>query len=174
MAKREVIEVKVSERVLWIGAEAYPLRNIARATTIKIEPRRAWAAGRFLKSLLVLAILVVAAVAGIEASDLSSSDKQEAMRGVTIASLVLLAIFILQLISVLTTKTYYALVIETSGTPRTLLASTDSQEVHQLVHQIMAAIDNPLASFTKTIINYRHVGDNVNVGGNRNVGKVGT
>jgi hypothetical protein len=34
MARREVIDVKVVRRVLWVGAEAYPLRNIARATTI--------------------------------------------------------------------------------------------------------------------------------------------
>lgn len=49
-ARRKVIKVEVSKRVLRIGAEACPLQNIARATTIRITPPRARAVGRFVKS----------------------------------------------------------------------------------------------------------------------------
>lgn len=62
-ARRKVIKVEVGKRALWIGAEAYPLQNIARATTIKIKPQRAEAVGRFVKSLLVTGLLAVAALA---------------------------------------------------------------------------------------------------------------
>jgi hypothetical protein len=39
--KREVIEVSVNRRVLWIGSAAYLLHNIARAQTIELVRNRA-------------------------------------------------------------------------------------------------------------------------------------
>jgi hypothetical protein len=42
--KRELIDVAVSRQVLWVGSEAYPLQNIARAQTLRLVPNRraAW------------------------------------------------------------------------------------------------------------------------------------
>jgi hypothetical protein len=40
--KSEVIEVKVEREVLWVGTDAYPLPNIARARTVRLTPNRAW------------------------------------------------------------------------------------------------------------------------------------
>ncbi|KUL42194.1 hypothetical protein ADL12_10085 [Streptomyces regalis] len=59
--KRKVISVRVSRRILWIGAEVYPLNNIARAQVIKIVPARAAAVGRFLSQVLLCAVIWVAA-----------------------------------------------------------------------------------------------------------------
>jgi len=174
MARREVIDVQVSRRVLWVGAEAYPLHNIARATTIRIEPDRMAAVGRFLKSLLILGILTVAAVAVIGRADLPSGTRQDAMRGATVFAVVMVAVFVAQLLRVLLTRTYYALVIETSGTPRAVLVSTSAREVGGLVLQIMDAISNPHAQFRTQIVNYNstHIGDRINqIGGIGNVGK---
>ncbi|WP_406445065.1 DUF6232 family protein [Streptomyces sp. NBC_01613] len=174
MAKSEVIDVRVSRRVLWVGAEAYPLHNIARATTIRIEPDRMAAVGRFLKSLLILAILTVAAVAVIGRVDWPSGSGQDALRGVVVFAVVMVAVFAAQLLKVLMTRTYYALVIETSGTPRAVLVSTDAREVGGLVLGIMDAISNPHAEFRTQIITYNstHIGDKINqIGGIGNVGK---
>jgi hypothetical protein len=38
--EHEVIDVRVSRRVLWVGAEAYPLQNIARVKMITLVPNR--------------------------------------------------------------------------------------------------------------------------------------
>ena len=110
-ARRKVIKVEVSKRALWIGAEAYPLQNIARVTTIKIKPQWAKAVGRFVKSLLVTGLLAVAALAVAQSGEVSSSDRELITRGTGVTAAVLVAAFLLQLIVVLLTRTYYALVI---------------------------------------------------------------
>ncbi|MFG2979629.1 DUF6232 family protein [Streptomyces sp. NPDC048258] len=170
MARREVIQVRVSKRVLWIGGEAYPLQNIARATTWRIDPERGRAVGQFIKSMLTLGILTVIAFAALQ-----GVAGDQLMNGVTFAALALAAFFLYRLISVLTTRTYYALVIETSGTPRTLLASADQQEVQQLVLDIMEAIDDPHADFSRPINTYNigQIGDNYHASGRGGVGRIG-
>jgi hypothetical protein len=174
MARREVIDVRVSRRVLWVGAEAYPLRNIARATTIRIDPDRMAAVGRFLRSLLILTILTIAAVAVINRVDWPSDSRQDALRGVVVFDTLMVVGFAVQLLRVLLRRTYYALVVETSGRPRTVLVGTDAGEVGGLVHRIMDAISNPYAEFRQQIVNYNstHIGDKINqIGGVGNVGK---
>lgn len=89
---------------------------------------------------------------------------------------VLGAAFLLQLILVLITKTYYALVIETSGNPRTLLASVDRNEVHELVRDIMRAIDDPaFPGFVKQMTTYNigSMRDFYNASGAGSVGRMG-
>ncbi len=173
MAKREVINVRVSRRILWVGAEAYPLHNIARATTVRIRPRRMDALGQFLGYGLILVI-----VSGVILSAASHGELADADAGV-VSDLVLLLdcvlgfVLVARLVSVLVTPVYHALVIETAGTPYTALVSTDKSVVSRLVFQIMDAIDNPEAEFQIQVENY-HIGDKINmVGGNNNVGKQG-
>ena len=36
------VEVRISRRVLWVGSEAYPLQNIARAQAVRVTPRSRW------------------------------------------------------------------------------------------------------------------------------------
>ncbi|MEU2230119.1 DUF6232 family protein [Streptomyces vietnamensis] len=174
MARRKVTVVELSKRVLWVGAEAYPLNNIARATTVRIEPERAKAVGRFLQSTVVLAVLVAGALLVLRKAELSGSDREQYEQGVMITAYVLAGLFLLKLLSVLLTRTYYALVIETAGPPRTALVTTDRELVQSLVRKIMAAIDNPQAYFKQSVTNYYgQVGDNFKVFGSGNTGKVG-
>jgi hypothetical protein len=46
--KRKMIAVSIQQGILWVGAEAYPLRNIARAATKELTPNRGAAVRRFL------------------------------------------------------------------------------------------------------------------------------
>ncbi|MFF8379027.1 DUF6232 family protein [Streptomyces sp. NPDC015661] len=177
MARRKVIRVEVSKRVLWIGAEAYPLQNIARATTMKFKPQRARAVGRFLKSLLVTGLLAVAALAVAQSGEVSGSDQELITQGVTVTATVLVAAFLVRLILALVAKTYYALVIETSGNPLTLLSSVDREEVHQLVREIMRAIEDPaFTGFTKQMVTYNigSMRDFYNASGPGSVGRMGS
>ncbi|MEV6326792.1 DUF6232 family protein [Streptomyces sp. NPDC051909] len=155
MARRKVIRVEVSKRVLWIGGEAYPLQNIARATTIRIKPPRARAVGRFVKYVLITGLLAAVALTVAQSGEVSGSDRELITQGTAVTAGVLVAGFLLQLIGVLVTRTYYGLVIETSGNPRTLLASVDRQEVHALVRDIMRAIDDPeFPGFVRQMVTY--------------------
>lgn len=163
MAKSVVTDVVVSRRVLWIGAEAYPLNNIARATTVSVDPARGQAIARFLKSAVTVIVLTFVLLVVLP------SDYQD---GAVVVALVLLGLLVAQLGGVILSKTYYALVIETAGTPNTALVTTDRDLAHDLVRMIMEAIDNPQANFHQQVNNYiGQVGDNFSVSGTGNVGK---
>jgi molybdopterin converting factor small subunit len=172
----EAIEVRISRQVLWVGAEAYPLRNIARAQTITLVPDRWRACRRYLTAVVFWVLLGVAAVAAIKvASRLNggqgSNPLHAAAVGALVLALALFAVSTIRLIRVLSARTYYALVIETAGTPRRALVSTDGNLVRELVRQIMKAIDDPQAEFRQTVINH-HYGDKIYQNGDFNVGKV--
>ncbi|ROQ95857.1 hypothetical protein EDE04_2310 [Streptomyces sp. 2132.2] len=165
MARSVVTDVVVSRRVLWIGAEAYPLNNIARATTVKVDPPRRQAIARFVKSFVTVVVLAFLALVVLP------NGYQDAAG---LLAVVAIALLVVQLGGVILDKTYYALVIETAGTPNTALVTNDLALVHDLVRVIMEAIDNPQASFHQQVTNYiGQVGDNFKVFGSGNVGKVG-
>jgi hypothetical protein len=161
--KRELIDVAVSRQVLWVGAEAYPLQNIARAQTLRLMPNRAAAWRRFFKALVLETVLGVAATVALRlAPRLNSLQAYNAVHTLTVGALVLVVVLVVistvRLITVLSRGTYYALVIETAGTPHKTLVSTDGNLIRELVRQIMKAIDDPQTE-------YRQSGD-------FNVGKV--
>ncbi|MEV6576550.1 DUF6232 family protein [Streptomyces sp. NPDC051582] len=165
MAKSVVTDVAVSRRVLWIGAEAYPLSNIARATTVRVDPLRGRAIARFVKSFLTVVVLAFIALVVLP------NGYQDAA---AVVALVVIGLLVVQLGGVILAKTYYALVIETAGTPNTALVTNDLELVQDLVRVIMEAIDNPQASFHQQVTNYiGQIGDNFQVFGRDNVGKVG-
>jgi len=176
MAKSQAIEVRISRRVLWVGAEAYPLRNIARAQTITLVPDRRTAWRRYLTAVVFWALLGVAAVAAMKLAarldaEQGSNTLHAAAAGALVLALALFAVSTIRLIRVLSARTYYALVIETAGTPRRALVSTDGNLVSELVRQIMKAIDDPQAEFRQLVMNY-HYGDKIYQHGDFNVGKV--
>lgn len=63
-----VIGVKVENQVLWVGREAYPVRNIARARVVRLTIRRAAAFGRFLGFALLWLVLGMGATLGLRAA----------------------------------------------------------------------------------------------------------
>jgi len=105
--KREVIDIRVSQRILWVGAEAYPLHNIARAQTIKLVPKR----GQAFKALALWVFLGVAAVGVGELLGLAS------LAVAVVVVLVFIVVSTIRLVVALSTPTFYVLIIETAGTP---------------------------------------------------------
>ncbi len=87
------------------------------------------------------------------------------------ALLALVIISTLRLIAALRkpTRKYYSLVVETAGTPRTALVSTDEVLVGHLVTTITSAIDDHAVAFDQTIINFS--GDSISQYGDHNVGR---
>jgi hypothetical protein len=168
--KSEVINVRISRRVLWIGGDAYPLQNIARAQTLQVTPPRETPIREYIKSVagwvfLGIGVTIVLNIASMHASTLVGL--------LWLAILAALVVRTFKLISALRNRkqTYYALVIETAGTPNTALVSPDSGVVFELVQEIMAAIDNPQAEYSQQVTNV-HLGDKITQFGNDNVGKI--
>lgn len=157
------VNVRISKRVLWVGSEAYPLQNIARAQAVKVTPKSPWTGkSRAVGGCLgFIAFWIVVALGA-------------AMHSVG-AVLFVAAVIVVVIIVVLAQRKkqpYYALIIETSGNPRRALVSTDRAKVNKLVQEIMDAIDDPKAEF-QTVVQHVQYGDNFMQVGDRNVGKVG-
>jgi uncharacterized protein DUF6232 len=171
--------VRVSQRILWIGAEAYPLHNIARAQTIKIVRNRGAVFRRYVGLVVLWGFLGVAATAassyygsrGASVHVGGSSLTSAHVRSIIVAVMAgLIAISTIWMIIAMFTPARYALVIETSGSPRTALVTTDEHVVTDLVHRIMYAINNPQAEF-RVLVKDLHIGDKINQFGSQSVGK---
>ncbi|WP_330348793.1 DUF6232 family protein [Streptomyces sp. NBC_00582] len=152
-----MVQVRVNEGVLWVEGEAYPLRNISHVgqRVLEVDRRAAWKTfiqrsliwlfvGGFLASFGVAAMLIWLAVHGF---------------------------LIWQLVKVLNRPTLYGLVLNTSGTQRDAVWSTERDEITFLVGEITKAIGHP--DIAQITYNVQHAvqGDIINQYGDHNVGK---
>src|SRR5947208_1333284 len=63
------LDLRVSKRILWIGAAVYPLQNIARVYTFVLRPKRKEAVLRFLRyTAVTLVVGFLAMLPGLLAS----------------------------------------------------------------------------------------------------------
>jgi hypothetical protein len=180
----ERIQVEVTRRILHIGSAAYPLQNIARVQSQALEFARWPAIRSFLKAAVIWIVLGAAATAAIKfAADRQAGSITPANQGhyVAIAWAVAVALLAVSAILLLvrlrpTWRRYYALVIDTAGSARAALVNPNRMVISDLVAKVTKAIENPddpAAGFPPlTINNYSHIGDNVNVSGTGNTGKV--
>ncbi|MFJ7211691.1 DUF6232 family protein [Amycolatopsis sp. NPDC098790] len=156
-----VIGVKVENQVLWVGREAYPVRNIARARVVRLTIRRAAAFGRFLGFTLLWLVLGMGATLGLRAARSQGVHLDKSLgQVVVIVTAVLIGISAVRLLYLLLRPALFALVIETAGNPYTALATTERHILDEIVHAIMAAVDDPRVVFHKTV-NYTRYGDTI-------------
>ncbi len=158
--------VVLNTRTLRIGHQTYQLRNIARVQTVAIEqPRKPHL---FLSSLAmsvgIVFLLIVGAVA-------FSSPGKPVLAGVffVVALVVIGWIFIKSKVR-RSPRLLYALLLETTGTPQTVLASYDYADLSRLSDNIVKAIEDPPTSPQNYYINTVH-GDQFTVKGHHNIGK---
>ena len=162
--------VVLNTRTLRIGPQAYQLQNIARVQTVVLEkPRRL---DRFLGSLalsLVMVFLVI--LVGVA---FSSPVKSPPAIVILIVALVIIRWIFIKRINRPLPGPLYALLLETTGPPQTVLASFDYAELNRLSDGIVKAIENPPTSPQNYYINIDantvH-GDQYTVKGRHNIGK---
>jgi hypothetical protein len=163
------IEVQVTKRVLWVGGDAYPLQNIARAQIRTLHPRRGTPIKDFIVENLRWIVIAVLLIAAMTLAGLSN-----AVGYVCVILVLLILISVLKLTRAINRerekRDYYLLVLQTSGDPRTLLASTDREQIYELVQTIMAAIDDAAVTYHNWISNY--YGDVIRQYGDENIGKM--
>jgi len=162
--KHETIDVRVSQRILWIGSEAYPLDNISRVGSLKWEPRRGHAIWKYVKFTVLMVALTIGALAALPAA---------ASVPIALAAVALIVFKTIRLAEFLKLE-LYELNIETSGASRRAVISDDEKVISELVYRITQAINNPEKEFHMQIENYNQFGDNINQFGNQNLGKVGS
>jgi hypothetical protein len=142
------INVQVSQGILWVGSDAYPLRNIARVQPVKVVPNRRAFLRRYLIVVVFCVFLIAVGAAAVRAASRVTSVQgynalHSGANGAFALAGVLAVIGTIWLIVRLLKQTAYALVIETAGTPRTALITYDEDLIFRLVRRITAAISNP-------------------------------
>ncbi|MFJ9691222.1 DUF6232 family protein [Kitasatospora sp. NPDC101183] len=153
-------QVTINEGVLWIGGEAYPLRNISHVGLRELTVDKGLAWRKFiLRSIgwLILGGIFAAVVGNLG----------------TVVLLVGEALLVWRLVKALQTPPVYGLVLNTSGTQRHALWSTQQEEIQELVREITKAIGHP--DVAQTVINVAHAiqqGDVINQYGRDNIGKI--
>ncbi|GHA67894.1 hypothetical protein GCM10010305_07120 [Streptomyces termitum] len=143
---------------MWVGGEAYPLRNISHVgqRRLAVDQGAAW-------KTFILRTIGWLIVGGIIAAV-----------GDTVGTLVLLAVeglLIWRLVAALQKPPLYGLVLNTSGTQREAIWSTRQEEIQQLIYEITKAIGNP--EVAQIVINVEHAvhGDLIKQYGPGSIGK---
>ncbi|MEU8027716.1 DUF6232 family protein [Streptomyces sp. NPDC049099] len=177
------VDLRVSKRILWIGAAVYPLANIARVYTFILRPRRKEAVLRFLRYTAgTLIVGFIAMLPSLPSLTFGGGAEQHSGAAGYVTFIWIVAVcveiyFLIDMFSVLTAAPHHVMAVETSGASTALVTSPDPRYLDQVVGQISYAIDHPEAEFKVTVEsltvsprNY-YFGDNVNMyGGSGNVG----
>lgn len=134
-------QVTISEGVLWVRDEAYPLRNISHVGNRRLIVDEGAAWKKFTLRTIGWLILsgIFAAVTPIVGA---------------IVFLVGEALLIWRLVSTLQKPPIYGLVLNTSGTQHEAIWSAQQAEIQRLGYEITKAIGNP--DVAQTIINVEH------------------
>lgn len=165
------LTVQVKDKVLWIGSDAYPVQNIARAQARQLIPdKRKSPIGPLLKSAAKWVGLAI--VASIVASVAHLGSAVNTI--IWLVALGFIALAVVRMIQNLNKKDrpYYSLVIETAGTPKTALISDNENVIDTIISQIMKAINGEPVNWTQTVNNF--YGDYFNQYGGYNTGKIQT
>jgi hypothetical protein len=171
VSKSTTVNVRVNRRILWVGTEAYPLQNIARARTVRLAPKRGPAVGRFIAAIGLWIALEVGDAAVLRAARVPGSIRATLVGYIEIGAAGLIALSMIGLLVALARRTLYALVIETAGTPVAAVVNPDGNLVNWLVQRIMEAIDNSQDAFQQTVENY-YGGNHVKQFGPNSIGMV--
>lgn len=152
------VQVRIGEGVLWVGGEAYPLRNISHVGQRMLEVNKGAAWKRF----------VVRALGSLVSGFILAVFNDTVGILFIVAAL---AFLIWQLVSVINQPPLYGLVINTSGTQRDAVWSTAASEIERLVHETTKAIGHPETA--QTFINVENAvqGDFIQQYGSGNIGK---
>ncbi len=151
-------QVAINQGVLWVGGEAYPLRNISHVGQRRLTVDKGAAWKKF-----ILATIVWLFVGGVLAAAAGTVG--------TLLFLAVEALLIWRLVSALQKPPVYGLVLNTSGTQREAIWSTQQEEIQQLIYEVTKAIGNP--DVAQTIINVEHAvqGDLIQQYGAGSIGK---
>ncbi|WP_052849565.1 DUF6232 family protein [Streptomyces avicenniae] len=163
----EAIDVRVTERLLWIGEAAYPLANVTRIHTFLLRPRYGAAGLRFLRQVTTAALALLLLLVVAE----NDRDVREFADAVAPVWLALLVFFLVQLLSVWFARSHFVLAVETAGSSTAVVTSRSRDLLRGVVGRLAHAIEHPGAEFVVRVerlsVNARnyHFGDTVHING---------
>lgn len=142
---RRELDVRVSKRILWFGADGYPLPDVTRLETISLEPNRK-AAIRWFAIMTVVMLFAMAIAASMTSGFVATVA--------VLAGMGWIGYRLYKLIEFLNLK-LYELDVETATAVHRGVISDDPKVVTDLRDRITDAIDDPRAEFQVTVADFR-------------------
>lgn len=143
--KHEVVDFRISRRMLWVGMQGYPLQQVTRVQPIEIKPNHRRTAIRYGRR--AGATVGLGLVALLFLSCLGDAVPPSVSVLTVLLTLAVLAFHTVRLVRGLTRPPLHILSVSTAGSPRAALVSTDRQLIYDLTSRVADAIDNPAAEF---------------------------
>ncbi|MGW2305685.1 DUF6232 family protein [Streptomyces sp. NPDC001809] len=147
-----VLQLRVSRRMLWVGAAALPLHNITRVEAFRLKPDRGAALLRFLKWLLV-AVVIYAVINSVGDGDAAVGENGPLLFVVLIALAVYLG-------RELFAAAKPVLLVEMSSGSAVVVTLPSMEELREIAGLIAHAIDNPAAEFTRLVQQFNTTNNN--------------
>ncbi|MFE2294779.1 DUF6232 family protein [Streptomyces sp. NPDC059452] len=161
---RDIIEVSVKCRLLWIGSAAFPLHTLARVEAVRIKPAWGTALLRLLKW-MAIAIAVYAALGAMDSGDVRIGE------GAVPLFIVLLFVFAIFIFKDMFDRAKPILAVETAGGTLAIVTLPNEDELRVIAGRIIHAIDHPEAEFTAYVNQLNHYNGPVfNQNGGMNTG----
>ncbi|GAA3841100.1 hypothetical protein GCM10022243_04350 [Saccharothrix violaceirubra] len=151
---RDVIDIAVRNRILWIGSRAYPLPNITMADLKEVRYRRSTALWEWSKAVAWCAafVLVMGFIGASTTIGVGNGSYSLGELGGLVAVVIGLGVTVRLLVKLLS-RPLYRLVLQTAAGSADALASRDGAAMRELTTSIVDAINDPHASFQRTINN---------------------
>lgn len=158
-------QIMINTRTLRIGGQTYSLGNLARVQIVKLAKPPQAEKGNFILAGLVgfFSFVIITAIGASTGIGLMSNLGW------------LLAIGLGMIVYQRTKESYvprYALMLESTGKPRTALISTDKNVLEYASKPIIDAMENPPTTEQIYTINNVISGDQYNLTGDHNIGKL--
>jgi hypothetical protein len=135
------VSVQISGRALWIGDDAYPLHNIARAGTVRGGPTKMTDQARAQVGCACVPLFFILLLPSGWAWH--AHQYLLAIAPWAIVALPLVIWLVVRAVK----KPRYSLIIETSGATFAALTSTNKNYLDRIAWEIMTAIGNPAAEY---------------------------
>ncbi|MEU9856301.1 DUF6232 family protein [Streptomyces sp. NPDC047974] len=171
-ATRDVVTLRVSRRMLWVGEAAYPTRNITRIHTYLLAPARGRIIRRHLACLAVVAIVALGLYWMVNAGGSpfdSETDGSPLAIGVIVGLSVLVSLAVR-----LSAAAKHVLEIETASGSRALVTLARPDHLRRLAEELTHVIENPQADYHVNVeglsVNLKNYvsGTQINQYGNQN------
>ncbi len=168
--QKQTVDVKINRHTLTIADQVYLLRSIARVQCLMLKPARIRLSVRTAGQTIGILVLVVI-LNGVA----SMANGGEPFLALRIFNVVVLFAIVVATLFRLKRSVFrprlYALLLETTGVARCLLASRARSEIENLVDEIADAVENPPESQKVFRVENVVLGDQINQVGDHNIGK---
>lgn len=143
--KHRDVKIRISQRILWVEQQAYPLAQVTRVQPIELRSNRRRMVLTYGGKAAATIVIAVVGLMFLGSFGQAISPTISMVFGIVM--LVILVAHTVRLVRRLTRSHLYILSVASAGRPHAAVVSTNKELVHDLSTRVIDAIDNPNAEF---------------------------